>query len=125
MAPQVKEGVKGLMPTDGQYDKIYFGNLLAYYDSFLTAKQREYVRLYYQEDYSLQEIAAIYRVSRSAIHTQIQHAQEKMLSLERHCHTRAIGEEILPLLEDGLRAKDWEAIATNIGKLKEIIRETE
>jgi len=113
------------MKTEEHHDKVYFGNLLAYYDSFLTEKQREYVRLYYQEDYSLQEIAAIYHVSRPAVYTQIKHAQEKMLSLESQCHTRTIGEEILPLLEDGLDAKDWEVMATNIQKLKEIIRETE
>jgi len=103
-------------------DKIYLGNLLAYYESFLTEKQREYMRLYYQEDYSLQEIADIYHVSRAGIHTQIKHAQNKLLSFETQLHTHVVAQDILPSLEEALNERDWLQVEANISKLKEIIK---
>jgi len=107
------------------YDKVYFGNLLVYYGTFLTEKQRDYMRLYYQEDYSLQEIAEIYHVSRSAIHAQLQHAQKKLLTFEKELQIHVLVHDILPALEDGINQKDWVIVTESANKLKTITKERE
>lgn len=106
-----------------KYDKIYFGNLLAYYGSFLTQKQQSYLRLYYQEDYSLQEIAENYEVTRVAIHQQIQNAQKKMLAFERALHVVEIEQDILPSLERGASERDWAAIDAALEAFQKLSKE--
>lgn len=52
------------------FESINF--LLDFYENLLTSNQIEVMELYYRENYSLNEIAEIKGVSRSAIHDSIQ-----------------------------------------------------
>ncbi|NLB28941.1 MAG: hypothetical protein GX823_01745 [Clostridiales bacterium] len=57
--------------------------LLDYYGGTLTAKQREYLDLYYNEDLSLSEIAEITGITRPGVHNIISRSRKKLIELER------------------------------------------
>lgn len=50
--------------------------LYDFYQSLLTEKQRNYLRLYYLEDYALSEIADTFEVSRQAVYDNIRRTGE-------------------------------------------------
>lgn len=58
--------------------------LLSLYKSLLTQKQQVMLSYYYEDDYSLSEIADILDISRNAVHDQITKAVEKMTHWEEH-----------------------------------------
>lgn len=66
---------------------MHISLLMDYYDSFLTEKQREMMNLYYEEDYSLGEIAALHHISRQGAYDSIKkgemilHRYEESLGL--------------------------------------------
>lgn len=47
--------------------KVYYSLLFAYYESLLTEKQKNLFNYYYNEDYSLGEIAEELGISRNAV----------------------------------------------------------
>lgn len=64
-------------------DKTEELNLLYdFYGKFLTGKQREVFELYYEENFSLAEIAERLSVSRQAVHANLKSAEKKLLSYE-------------------------------------------
>ncbi len=56
--------------------------LLDCYGSLLTARQRELLEGYYNEDLSLAELAEPLGVSRQAVHDSIRRGERQLLSLE-------------------------------------------
>lgn len=48
--------------------KTYYNILFSYYGELLTQKQKEIFIAYYEEDYSLSEIAESLGISRNAVH---------------------------------------------------------
>ena len=48
--------------------KTYYSNLYSFYGNLLTEKQQEIFIAYYEEDYSLSEIAESFEISRNAVH---------------------------------------------------------
>ncbi|MFQ6791729.1 MAG: YlxM family DNA-binding protein [Thomasclavelia sp.] len=65
--------------------------LLDCYGDLLTAKQQQYLKYYYQEDYSLSEIAEILAVSRNAVYDNLKKAikslekyEEKLGLMKKH-----------------------------------------
>ena len=56
--------------------------LLDIYGNLLTDKQREIASLYYEEDYSLAEIAQQAGVSRQSVYDTLQRVEKQLLSLE-------------------------------------------
>ena len=81
--------------------------LLDTYGSLLTEKQREFMRLHYEQDLSFGEIASEYGVSRQAIHDSVKHAEQTLENLEKKLllvhqaqrldERRAIAEQLLDL----------------------------
>lgn len=67
-------------------DKLYFNNLLDYYESLLTDNQQNICDLYFRHDLSLQEIADNEGVSRAAIHDTIKRSTEEMQNYEENLH---------------------------------------
>lgn len=60
--------------------------LLDFYHALLTPKQREYMELYYFEDYSLVEIANQSNVSRQAVYDNIKRTEEILETYEEKIH---------------------------------------
>ncbi|MBM3334446.1 hypothetical protein FJY63_07275 [Candidatus Sumerlaeota bacterium] len=58
------------------------GQLLEVYGPLLTERQREFVRLHYDEDMSFGEIAREHSVSRQAVHDAVTQAEAAMERLE-------------------------------------------
>src|SRR5699024_7488975 len=83
--------------------------LFDFYQSLLTPKQREYMKLYFWEDYSLGEISDAVHVSRQAIYDNIKRTEKVLIYYE----------ERLQLYEDILNRKQL------LKKLETVISEGE
>ncbi|KFZ32449.1 hypothetical protein JS44_06855 [Anoxybacillus flavithermus] len=57
--------------------------LYDFYQSLLTPKQRNYMSLYYLDDYSLGEIAEEYEVSRQAVYDNIKRTEAMLEDYEQ------------------------------------------
>ncbi|HGZ7144732.1 TPA: putative DNA-binding protein [Staphylococcus aureus] len=57
--------------------------LLDFYQSLLTNKQRNYLELFYLEDYSLSEIADTFNVSRQAVYDNIRRTGDLVEDYEK------------------------------------------
>src|SRR5690625_2883623 len=60
--------------------------LYDFYEPLLTDKQKEYMALYYREDYSLGEIASLCNVSRQAIYDNIKRTEQLLEKYEDKLH---------------------------------------
>lgn len=60
--------------------------LFSFYGALLTPKQAQYMSDYYEEDYTLAEIADNYGVSRQAIYDSIKRAEESLINYESKLH---------------------------------------
>ena len=64
-------------------DKIlYLNELIDIYGSLLTPKNLKIMKLYYNENYSMQEIADMLKTSRSYVGTAIKKSSDKLEELE-------------------------------------------
>ncbi|QKY69008.1 putative DNA-binding protein [Lentibacillus sp. CBA3610] len=57
--------------------------LFDFYQSLLTPKQRNYMDMYYREDYSLGEISDLLQVSRQAVYDNIRRTETMLESYEK------------------------------------------
>ncbi len=60
--------------------------LFDFYGALLTDKQKEYMQLYYADDFSLGEIAEEFDVSRQAIYDNIKRTEKILLEYEEKLH---------------------------------------
>lgn len=60
--------------------------LFSFYGALLTPKQAQYVSEYYEEDYTLAEIANNHGVSRQAIYDSIKRAEDSLTDYEEKLH---------------------------------------
>jgi len=91
--------------------------LLCIYGAMLTEKQREIANLYYEEDYSLAEIAQQEHVSRQSVHDTLQRVEKQLRSLEEKLLLRqrlaGAGESLqaaldaLPAAEENAAAREY------------------
>lgn len=56
--------------------------LYDFYQPLLTDKQKEYMDLYYADDYSLGEIAEMYGISRQAVYDNLRRTENALETLE-------------------------------------------
>lgn len=61
---------------------VEMGTLSAFYGGLLTGRQRQALRLYYEEDYSLGEIAEQLGCTRQSVHELIARSGEKLRAYE-------------------------------------------
>ncbi len=99
--------------------------LLSFYGPVLTEKQREMLRLHYEDDLSLSEIATLYSVTRQGAHDAIRRGEQQLLALEAKlglmskwsrlcdqltaCHSHLAGgqyTEGMAIIEDILREEE-------------------
>jgi predicted DNA-binding protein YlxM (UPF0122 family) len=79
--------------------KAWMGQLFDLYGDLLTEKQSAYFKLYYFEDYSLQEIAEVFEVSRNAVYDHIKKAEDHLLAYEEALKLYAKREKRKEILE--------------------------
>lgn len=87
----------------------HLSRLFDFYHPLLTDKQKEYFIMYYHEDYSLQEIANFYDVSRNAIYDQLtitanklQDYETKLQLLEKSLKKEALINQYLKTKDESL-----------------------
>lgn len=64
-------------------DNFYYGILFEYYKELLTEKQKEYLTMYYEENFSLIEIANEYDVSKESVFDLIKRVNKKLNDYEQ------------------------------------------
>ena len=81
-------------------------SLFDFYQSLLTPKQRNYMALYYLDDYSLGEIAEEFQVSRQAVYDNIKRTEQmieeyeaKLLLFERYVKRQELLEQLKEAIE--------------------------
>ncbi|NBJ68430.1 MULTISPECIES: putative DNA-binding protein [Clostridia] len=57
--------------------------LFDFYQALLTPKQRNYMEMYYLEDYSLGEISEVFDVSRQAVYDNIKRTEQMLETYEQ------------------------------------------
>lgn len=65
---------------------LQMNRLISFYGELLTPKQAKYISDYYEEDYTLAEIAANHDVSRQAVYDSIKRTEEMLLDYESKLH---------------------------------------
>lgn len=95
---------------------IRINRLYDFYHLLLTDYQQEIFELYYQEDWSLKEIADYKKVSRNAIFTLLKRVVVLLEKYEEKLHILTQYEQINEALE---QVSDIDALKTNIKKILE------
>ncbi|SRR5690625_1883983 len=100
--------------------------LFDFYQSLLTAKQREYMQMYYLEDYSLVEISELANVSRQAVYDNIKRTEtilesyeEKLGLYQKYEQRNKLYDELIELLAERGESDD-EEIMNKLNQLKEL-----
>ena len=65
---------------------VHINQLLDHYGDLLTDKQRDFMRMHYEEDLSFGEIAEKFSISRQAVHDSVKHAERALRKLESKLH---------------------------------------
>lgn len=65
---------------------VYYDLLFDIYEQLLNNKSREFFKLYYEENLTLQEIADNYHVSKSYVGSVIKKTEKKLETLEANLH---------------------------------------
>lgn len=79
--------------------KVQISWYLAFYGEMLTENQQEIARLYFEEDYSLAEIAQQFSVSRQSIHDTVNRVEKTLVDFEEKLGLA----KRFRMLEDGLQ----------------------
>ena len=92
-------------------------SLFDFYQSLLTPKQRNYMALYYLDDYSLGEIAEEFQVSRQAVYDNIKRTEQmieeyeaKLLLFERYIKRQ----ELLEKLKEAMMSENENSKALSL-----------
>ncbi|TFB23237.1 putative DNA-binding protein [Filobacillus milosensis] len=97
--------------------------LFDFYQELLTSKQKNYMELYYLEDYSLGEISETYDVSRQAVYDNIRRTEamleeyEQKLGLYKRFEKQNI---ILNDMKEALNQQDHKQIRSLIDELENL-----
>ena len=98
--------------------KEYLNELFSMYQELFTEKQKGYFKMYYFEDYSLQEIAGEFKVSRNAVFDQLKHIENNLNTYEQKLGLLKSRDERIELLDKLEKSKDF-SIIDKIRKMDE------
>ena len=71
---------------DSLEKQVLYHDLFLFYGSLLTVKQQQYFTKYFIDNYSLQEIAKAYKISRNAVHDSLQKVITLLNTYESKLH---------------------------------------
>lgn len=100
---------------------------LDYYGELLTARQKEVLTLYYEQDWSLSEIADQTGLSRQGVHDQIRRGSARLVMLEEILGLAARDRLFNQLVDQALEAQaraDNRALNETLDRLKTAIKLT-
>lgn len=98
--------------------KEKLNQLFDLYGCLLTEKQKLYFHLYYHQDYSLQEVAELYGVTRNAVFDQLKKVEKHLIDYEEKLKLLKLQNKRLALIEEALKNKDL-SLLLKIRKLDE------
>lgn len=96
---------------------LYMNELFSIYQSLLTDKQQEMLSLYYQEDYSLAEIAEHYQISRQGVFDNIRRGEEALELYEEKLKLLSLKQQRLQLFEQIKKENHMKTIQAYIDQL--------
>ncbi|MEG1524044.1 MAG: sigma factor-like helix-turn-helix DNA-binding protein [Clostridia bacterium] len=102
---------------------ITLGQLLDWYGTFLTERQRSLVRQYAYEDCSLTEIAERESVSRQAVRDAISRAERELSNMEQKLHLIQKHTDMQKLLTQMQEMTDDPALRDKIMELTTILED--
>lgn len=79
-------------------DFVYYDQLFNIYGSLLNESNRKYYRLYYEENFTLQEIADLENVSKSYVGNIISKTSKKLKEYENELHILRDRNELIKIL---------------------------
>jgi len=77
-----------------------FNLLYDFYQELLTEKQRQYMELYFQDDYSFGEIAEAFGISRQAVYEHIKRAEQSLEEYEEKLQLLAKYQKRITILDE-------------------------
>ncbi|MBR3121609.1 putative DNA-binding protein [Oceanobacillus profundus] len=94
--------------------------LFDFYQALLTPKQRNYMEMYYLEDYSLGEISELFHVSRQAVYDNIKRTEAMLESYEKKLHLYEKFEQRAALIEKLEQSVADQSVLKMLHQLKEL-----
>lgn len=105
--------------------RVDAGLLLSFYGAMLTGRQRETLRLYYEDDLSLSEIAQLTGVTRQGAHDAVRRGEMQLLALEEKLGLKARWVKVSRGLADVAAALDRNDIAAARETVAALLKEEE
>ncbi|MEX0381123.1 YlxM family DNA-binding protein [Leuconostoc sp. MS02] len=100
-------------------EKNRINSLFGFYGELLTAKQQEYLRYYFEDDYSIVEIAEAETVSRQAVSDNIKRGLDQLIKYE---HVLRLQEKFEARSAIETQVQDYIAVYYNKdNKLKKLV----
>lgn len=101
--------------------------LFDFYQVLLTPKQKNYMALYYLDDFSLGEIAEEYNVSRQAVYDNIKRTESMLEDYEAKLHLfekfqkrNALLDQLSELITENVNSKERPKVLDLIKEIKEL-----
>lgn len=115
--------------ADTQKD-LRFSRLLDYYGELLTDKQRDFMDLYYNEDFSLAEISEHENITRQGVRDGIKHAEQRLIEFEEKLGLveksevyYALNSKVTALAEDiRIKSGSRSAAAENASEIERLMK---
>lgn len=109
-------------------DKLYISRYNDFYGCLLTEHQCEMIRLYYDCDISLFEIAEQFGISRQAVRDSIKRAEQSLVLYEEKlglCKKFSEMSDLLAKIDNEFLQKDYQKAKDDLDELKKIMEDND
>ncbi len=80
--------------------RLYITSLYEIYNELLTLKQRQIFELYYEDDYSINEICEVLQITKNGVYNSLKQTENKLISFEQKLMIKQKYEQNIKLLSD-------------------------